>query len=132
MAYGRDGGETNTAAHIYGDAATFDAATGTSSCVYLFRDRQWFVGLHGEEWFRLKSNGYAVWHGPVESLVEDMVRVAHGLSRPFEQDDVIGPLWDAGYGVMLHLDDRFRIHPTSGFSRLWTVQGSSSTMRPVR
>jgi len=122
-AYGRDCGETGTSAWIYRDIDALLAAALTSSAVYLFREDQWFVWLHDQEWYRLKPNGYVAWHGPVVPLIEAMVRTAIGLNRPFAQDDVIDPLWDAGFGVMLHLDDRFEIYSHEMYEpRLWIVK----------
>ncbi len=122
VAYGRDYGETGTAAQRYPDAEALVAAADTSSCVYLWREALWYVWLHDHAWYRLKPTGYVAWHGPVAALVEEMVLAAHALQRPFTQAEVITPLWDAGYGVMLHLDDRFQLYGDAGIqSDLWIV-----------
>ena len=122
-AYGRDRGETDTDAHIYRDTdALIDAAL-TSSVIYLFREGQWFIWLGDGEWYRLKPNGYAACRGRVVPLIEDLVRTTVELNRPFDQDEVIYPLWNAGHGFMLHLDERFEIYRDEPFEpRLWIVK----------
>jgi hypothetical protein len=122
-AYGRDRGETGTSARIYPDTyALIDAAL-TSSAVYLFREEQWFVWLGDGEWYQLKPSGYVTWHGPVVPYIEELIRTAIGLNRPFDQEEVIYPLWNAGFGFMLHLDERFQLYRDEPFEpRLWIVR----------
>lgn len=122
-AYGRDRGETGTSARIYSDTDTLIDAALTSSALYLFREEQWFLRLHEGEWYRLKPNGYVAWHGAIVPLIDDMISAAIALNRPFEQDEVIGPLWEARFGMMLHLDDRFEVYCERDFEpRLWIVK----------
>lgn len=134
--YRRHSPAPETPARLYPGTGALLEAADTSSCIYLFRGEQWYLALHlQDEWYPLKANGYVAWHGPVATLVEEMVSRAAVLKRPFEQDEVIGPLWDAGYGVMLHLDEHFKIHRNTMFKpRLWTVRRArrASAAAPAR
>lgn len=123
IAYGRDRGESGTSTRIYSDTDALIAEVLTSSVTYLFREGQWYIWLGDGEWYGLKPNGYATWHGRIVPLIEDLVRTAASLNRPFDQEEVIYPLWNTGHGFMLHLDERFEIYRDEPFEpRLWIVR----------
>lgn len=60
-----------------------------------------------------------------QSLMDDAVARAKELGRPFTEDEILKPVWDAGYEISPQMDRRFVLHTeaTGTSPRLWAIQG---------
>jgi hypothetical protein len=125
----QDQGESSTGAYVYQDMNALLDAARTSSVIYLYENGRWLASIGSGEWYRVKLTGYIEWHGPIVGRIEALVEEARSLKRPFDQEEVIYPLWDAGYGFMLHLDERFQRYRDELFKpRLWIVKSVQVTV----